>query len=248
MSKVPVPHVASADELRITQDGDHAILALADTSLRTPQIEIDAAKLAAMRAADLVAYWNDHVRTEEPAAATSTTAGPALRAGASITAAPALRSDAEVEPAVAAAEPAPVVRIAKVVKVVPDPPGKRVNKSEFVRGLPSTIPAADVVERARAAGIELSVALVYTIRANAKKAMRKSDAPSAPPSERPISEAAPKLSRPAPPSRVVALPLASTARRPALEQRFQALALEIGLAHAEALLRRVRAAAQRLIE
>src|SRR4029079_10661180 len=101
MSKVPVPHVASADELRITQDGDLAILAHADGSVVTPQLEIDAAKLATMRASDLVAYWNEHARGDDAVAPTALPQTPA----------------APEQPH--ATEPAPVVKVAKVVKVAP---------------------------------------------------------------------------------------------------------------------------------
>jgi hypothetical protein len=192
MSKVPVPHVASADELRITQDGDLAILAHADASVMTPQLEIDASKLATMRASDLVAYWNEHAKTQDGA-----------------------RAQLEAPPAPAqppaATEPPPAVKIAKVVKVAPAAPRKR-----------------------------------------GRKPASKSDAPRTPLPAAPASGPAPKLapSKPAPPkhAHVVALPIASTTRIDQLEQRFQALALEIGLSHAEALLRRVRAAARRLVE
>jgi len=203
MSKVPVPHVASADELRITQDGDLAILAHADGSVMTPQLEIDAAKLATMRASDLVAYWNEHARGDDAVAPTALPAAP------------------EPPPAT---EPAPVVKVAKVVKVAP------------VKVAPVKVAPAPVRKRV-------------------SKPASKSDAPSAPPPARPISAPAPKLVHPkqahvvhAKHAHVVPLPIASNARIDQLEQRFQALALEIGLSRAEGLLRRVRAAARRLVE
>jgi hypothetical protein len=49
-----------------------------------------------------------------------------------------------------------------------------VNKSAFVRSLPATLSAADVISRAKTKGIKLSAAQVYTIRANAR---RKADVP-----------------------------------------------------------------------
>jgi hypothetical protein len=52
-----------------------------------------------------------------------------------------------------------------------------VNKSAFVRSLPSSLSAADVISRAKVKGIKLSAAQVYTIRANAR---RKSDGSVAP--------------------------------------------------------------------
>ncbi len=47
--------------------------------------------------------------------------------------------------------------------------GSGVNKSAFVRSLPGTLSAAEVISRARSKGIKLSAAQVYTIRANARR-------------------------------------------------------------------------------
>jgi hypothetical protein len=44
-----------------------------------------------------------------------------------------------------------------------------VNKSAFVRSLPSSLSAAEVISRAKLKGIKLSAAQVYTIRANARR-------------------------------------------------------------------------------
>jgi hypothetical protein len=44
-----------------------------------------------------------------------------------------------------------------------------VNKSAFVRSLPATMSAGDVVKAAKAKGIKLSDKFVHTIRYNAKK-------------------------------------------------------------------------------
>jgi hypothetical protein len=49
-----------------------------------------------------------------------------------------------------------------------------VNKSEFVRSLPSSMPAADVVKAAKAKGITLTDKYVHTIRYNAKTAKKRS--------------------------------------------------------------------------
>jgi hypothetical protein len=46
---------------------------------------------------------------------------------------------------------------------------KKVNKSAYVRTLPSSMSAKDVVAKAKSDGITLSVSQVYTIRTNAKK-------------------------------------------------------------------------------
>jgi hypothetical protein len=45
--------------------------------------------------------------------------------------------------------------------------GKR-SKAAFVRALPATLSAAEVVERAKAAGIPLEVGYVYNIRSSSK--------------------------------------------------------------------------------
>ena len=47
----------------------------------------------------------------------------------------------------------------------------RVNKSDFVRNLPSGMSAADVVKAAKARGIEMTDGYVHTVRYNAKKAL-----------------------------------------------------------------------------
>ena len=44
-----------------------------------------------------------------------------------------------------------------------------INKSEFVRSLPSSLSAAEVMSRGKAKGIRLSAAQIYTIRANARR-------------------------------------------------------------------------------
>jgi hypothetical protein len=45
----------------------------------------------------------------------------------------------------------------------------RVNKSEWIRGQPIAMAAKDVVAKAKSAGIELSLAQVYTARSSAKR-------------------------------------------------------------------------------
>jgi hypothetical protein len=47
--------------------------------------------------------------------------------------------------------------------------GSGVNKSEFVRSLPGTLSAAEVITRGKSKGIRLSAAQIYTIRANARR-------------------------------------------------------------------------------
>jgi hypothetical protein len=45
----------------------------------------------------------------------------------------------------------------------------KVNKSAWIRALPRTMSAKDVVDKAKGAGIKLSIAQVYTTRSMAKK-------------------------------------------------------------------------------
>jgi post-segregation antitoxin (ccd killing protein) len=47
------------------------------------------------------------------------------------------------------------------------------NKSAFVRSLPATMPGAEVVAKAKAQGINISLAYVYGIRAKSKAKTRK---------------------------------------------------------------------------
>ncbi|HET6333862.1 MAG TPA: hypothetical protein VFG30_11660 [Polyangiales bacterium] len=47
--------------------------------------------------------------------------------------------------------------------------GPRLNKSEWIRSQPPSAPAKDVVSKAKAEGIKLSLAQVYTARSAAKK-------------------------------------------------------------------------------
>ena len=47
--------------------------------------------------------------------------------------------------------------------------GPRLNKSEWIRNQPPTAPAKDIVAKAKAEGIKLSLAQVYTARSAAKK-------------------------------------------------------------------------------
>jgi hypothetical protein len=49
-------------------------------------------------------------------------------------------------------------------------PAQKINKSAFVREQPADLPAKEVVEAGKAAGIELSEGFVYNIRSAAKKA------------------------------------------------------------------------------
>lgn len=100
-----------------------------------------------------------------------------------------------------------------------------VNKSAFVRSLPASLSALDVIARARAKGIKLSAAQVYTIRANAR---RKAD-----------SGTLPRL-------RGTALTLGALRGRRGggggseSESAFLQMALELGLVRAESILGSLR--------
>ncbi len=66
-------------------------------------------------------------------------------------------------------------------------PKKDASKAEFVRGLPPTLPAKEVVEKAKEAGLKLTTAYVYVIRSQARTGRKKGStagaaaAPHAPP-------------------------------------------------------------------
>ena len=97
-----------------------------------------------------------------------------------------------------------------------------VNKSAFVRSLPSSLSAAEVIEKGKAKGIRLSAAQVYTIRANARRKGPETD------TARVLRAATGKGGR---------------SRADGKEAEFVAAALDLGLARAEALIRALRARA-----
>lgn len=67
---------------------------------------------------------------------------------------------------------------------------KDASKAEFVRGLPQNMPAKQVVEKAKEAGLKLTTAYVYVIRSQARTGGKKSSANGAP---RPSKDAEAKL-------------------------------------------------------
>ncbi|HEX7478267.1 MAG TPA: hypothetical protein VF331_10710 [Polyangiales bacterium] len=95
------------------------------------------------------------------------------------------------------------------------PTAPKTNKSAWIRSQPATTSAKDLVKQGKAAGIKLSVAQVYTARANAKK------------------KGAP-AGKPGPKPKVV------TATASGHDQHFVSLVLDLGLSKAEALLQRIR--------
>jgi hypothetical protein len=58
-------------------------------------------------------------------------------------------------------------------KKTPKPNAKPVNKSAFVRSMPTTMPAKELIARAKTKGFKLTAAYVYSIRAKANAAARK---------------------------------------------------------------------------
>jgi hypothetical protein len=101
-----------------------------------------------------------------------------------------------------------------------------VNKSAFVRSLPSSLSAAEVIEKGKAKGIKLSAAQVYTIRANARR-------------KGPESEPVRALRGGSRDGAVAKV----RGRADGKEAEFIAAALDLGLARAEALIRALRARA-----
>lgn len=75
-----------------------------------------------------------------------------------------------------------------------------INKSAFVRSLPATLSAADVVKAAKAKGIILSDKYVHTIRYNAKTTSKKKS-PSASPAAAAAAPTAAAAAAPAAPKR-----------------------------------------------
>ncbi len=54
------------------------------------------------------------------------------------------------------------------------------SKADFVRALPEAMPAKEVVEKAKEAGLKLSPAYVYVIRSQGRNGGKKERAPKAP--------------------------------------------------------------------
>ena len=103
--------------------------------------------------------------------------------------------------------------------------GKKVNKSAFVRSLPRSMTAKEVVAKGKAQGITLSVPLVYVARAQAKKKTGKRGP------GRPRKNAAP----------------AAAAAASGVEGLLRAAAAEIGLSRAIAILAEQRDAVRAVL-
>jgi hypothetical protein len=59
------PHVASPDEVRITREGDAAIIEYGDPDIATTHFTIGADKLATMTDADILEMWNEGVQARD---------------------------------------------------------------------------------------------------------------------------------------------------------------------------------------
>lgn len=59
------PHVASPDEVRITRDGNAAIIEYGDPNIATTHFTIGAEKLATMTDADILAMWNEGIEATD---------------------------------------------------------------------------------------------------------------------------------------------------------------------------------------
>jgi hypothetical protein len=59
------PHVASPDEVRITRDGDAAIIEYADPKVATTHLTVGREKLSAMTDEQILELWNDGVAATE---------------------------------------------------------------------------------------------------------------------------------------------------------------------------------------
>jgi hypothetical protein len=55
------PYVASAEQVRITRNGDDAIIEYADESVATTHLKMGADKLASMTDEQLLKFWNDGI-------------------------------------------------------------------------------------------------------------------------------------------------------------------------------------------
>lgn len=127
----------------------------------------------------------------------------------------------EPKPSKAASPKANPAAAAKAAK-----PSKPVTKSAYILGFPPGTPAADVVAKAKADGIKLTIGHVYSTRTAAKAKAKKAKAPVAK-----LPVAAMQLGVPA---------VRATQETGSLEQQFVDLVLDMGSSKARALLGALR--------
>ena len=75
------PYVASADQIRITREGDDAIFEYADDSVGTTRMRFGAAKLATMTDDELLEWWNDGIQARDEHAESLTYTATEIPAG-----------------------------------------------------------------------------------------------------------------------------------------------------------------------
>lgn len=71
MARKKRPHVATPDEVKITRDGDFAIIAYNDVNVETTQYRVGADRLARMSDEDILSIWNAGLATTEEEVARS---------------------------------------------------------------------------------------------------------------------------------------------------------------------------------
>lgn len=59
------PHRASPDEIKITRNGDTAIIAYADDKVSTTHLTLGAGALAGMTDEQLLEFWNEHIEARD---------------------------------------------------------------------------------------------------------------------------------------------------------------------------------------
>ncbi len=59
------PFLASPEQVRITRDGDDAIIEYADSQIAATHLKMGAERLAAMSDADVLAFWNEHIQASQ---------------------------------------------------------------------------------------------------------------------------------------------------------------------------------------
>lgn len=59
------PFLASLEQVRVTRSGDDAIIEYADSQIATTHLKMGAERLAAMSDADVLAFWNEHIRASQ---------------------------------------------------------------------------------------------------------------------------------------------------------------------------------------
>lgn len=65
MPKPKRPRVASPDEVKITRDGDYAVIEYADPTIATTSFKLGEERLASMTDADILAVWNDGIEATD---------------------------------------------------------------------------------------------------------------------------------------------------------------------------------------